>query len=108
GTAVLPASRVDVARDERAEVPLAPDEWPVGFHRLADGSVRFFVQETSDVDPTMAFRRATWTAADGFAIEPAPLFRLDAVAGLAVFPDVVGDRWLAAWIDGRGVVRLSV
>lgn len=108
GTTVLPAAAEVAPRDEVSETWLALDEWPVGFHRLPDGRVRFFVQMASDTESTMWFRRATWSAGDGFAIEPEPLFALDAVAGLAVFRPIETEPWLAAWIDARGVVRLSV
>ncbi len=107
GTTVLPAGAEVAVRDERTELWLASHEWPAGFHRLADGRVRFYLQETSDADPMTAFRRATWSADRGFEVEATPLFVLDAVAGLTVFQPGGAGRWLAAWIDSQGVVRLA-
>jgi hypothetical protein len=107
GTAVLPATDTVVVRDMASEITIAANEWPTGFHRLPDGSVRFFIEEVSDTDPVATFRRARWTATGGFVIEPSPIFDLDAVVGVSVFWSDRFEQWLVTWIDRTGAIRLS-
>ncbi len=107
GTAVVSDDESAAIRDTSSEIALQPDEWPTGFHRLSDGTVRFFVAETSDVDPTFPMRRGTWTTAAGFQIDAMPLFAVDAVAGWSVFWNAYMNQWLATWVDHTGAIRLS-
>lgn len=107
GTCLLAAAAATCTRDTGTEVDIPADEWPSGFHRAADGSVRFFMEEADDAVVYRAFKRGRWTAAGGFTFSAQVAFRLDAAFGIWPFYSTRQGQWLATYIDRAGRVRLT-